>query len=224
MSSWLSDADAAIFAVMSADDRATFLKARQAARKDLAKQRRTLMRLGGDDYVSAAIAYLSLLSSEKRGAEMLPLVSNAAPETFLKIFFAVWPNCDRTSAADNASLLRLLAIAKASSPVSAVAYLSDANRAFWQTLPTSITVFRGCSRCRVDSLSWTTDKEVAKGFARGHRAIVVGDPVLVTANVKKDDVLAVFTDRRECEVICVRPPKIVRIEEFHEGQHPNLRK
>jgi hypothetical protein len=214
MSSWLSDADAAIFAVMSADARATFLKGRQADREELAKQRRALMRLEGDDYASAAIAYLFRISSEKRAAEMLPLVSNAVPETFLKIFFAVWPYCDRVSAADNASLLCLLA--KASSQVSQVAYLSDANRAFLQTLPTNITVFRGCSKCRVDGLSWTTDKEVAKGFARGHRAIVVVDPVLVTAKVRKDDVLAVFTDRAEFELICV-PAQILRIEDFHEG-------
>jgi hypothetical protein len=215
MSSWHSDADAAIFAVMSGDDRATFLKARQAHRKELAKQRRALMRLEGDDYASAAIAYLfRFFSSEKLAAEMLPLVSNAAPETVLKIFFAVWPNCDRTSASDNASLLRLLA--KARSQVSPVAYLSDANREFLQSLPTNITVFRGCSRCRVDGLSWTTDKEVAKGFARGHRAIVVGEPVLVTANVKKDDVLAVITDRKESELICVQS-QILRIEDFHEG-------
>jgi hypothetical protein len=190
---------------------------------ELAKQRRALRRLEGDDYASAAIAYIfRFFSSEKRAAEMLRLVSDTAPETSLKIFLAVWPSCDLVSAADNASLHQLLA--KASSQVSTAAYFSDANRAFWETLPSSNTVFRGCSRCRVDGFSWTTDKEVAKGFARGHRAIVVGDPVLVTANVKKDDVLAVFTDRRECEVICVRPPKIVRIEDFHEGQHPNIRK
>jgi non-ribosomal peptide synthetase component F len=42
---------------------------------------------------------------------------------------------------------------------------------------------------------------VAEGFARGHRGIVVSDPVIATAQVYKRDILAIFIERKESEVL-----------------------
>ena len=72
---------------------------------------------------------------------------------------------------------------------------------FFDQLPDQVEVFRGCSRPRVRGVSWTTDRDVAAGFAQGHRSILVPDPVIVSAVIPKGAVFIVGTDRQESEVI-----------------------
>ena len=50
-------------------------------------------------------------------------------------------------------------------------------------------------------LAWTTSREVATTFARGHRGISVPDAVIATAVVLKGAVFTVATERAEQEVI-----------------------
>jgi hypothetical protein len=72
---------------------------------------------------------------------------------------------------------------------------------FYHGLPEMAEIFRGCSADRVRAISWTTDREVALDFAGGHRGIRVKNPVLATAKVRKEDIFAAVTLRKESEVI-----------------------
>lgn len=62
-------------------------------------------------------------------------------------------------------------------------------------------VYRGCSRARVEGLSWTTDFELVRGFANGHRGIPVPKPVVAKANICKDGIFAIFRSRAESEIV-----------------------
>jgi hypothetical protein len=121
----------------------------------------------------------------------------------------VWSICDCTWKVRE---LLLHQLKSASAEICATAYFSDASRIFFESLPTDITVFRGCSRERINGLSWTTEAVVARNFAHGHRGIRASEPVLVTATVKKKNIFAVITDRTENEVVC-DPSQILRIDD-----------
>ena len=80
-------------------------------------------------------------------------------------------------------------------------YLEGKNLAFYQSLPQSVEIHRGCSIERKRGLSWTTDPKVAADFATGHRGIRVPNAVIARTIIPKDQILSVITDRQECEVI-----------------------
>jgi hypothetical protein len=151
-----------------------------------------------------------MLSSKKRPGEMVSLLNRASPETFWKVFLERWTICDRTWEYTSRWLRQLQ---KASKKVSAYAYYDDASRTFFDSLPDDVVIYRGCSRERVGGISWTADKSIAEGFARGHRSIAVPNPVIVTARISKKDIFCVFVDRQESEVVC-SPREILEIERY----------
>jgi hypothetical protein len=79
-----------------------------------------------------------------------------------------------------------------------------------------IAVYRGCSRRRTRSISWTTNRAVAERFAHGHRGIPVPDAVIAEALVPKASILAVDSSRGEMEVLLdlVKLPKRLRLVAF----------
>jgi hypothetical protein len=88
--------------------------------------------------------------------------------------------------------------------------LEPSDLAFYDALPATIAVWRGCARGRERGLSWTVDRAVAEGFARGKRCIN-RDPTLVRADIPRQHVFAVFTDRNEQEVV-LDPRRLRRLE------------
>jgi hypothetical protein len=191
-----------------------FLRAaRRRWRSRLAEQRHACLMAAEADYAEAVSDYLSLLSSERRAPEMVALLERASPESYWKVFLTHWPNCDDTSALKGQLLSQLQRAASAATPIQ---HYSDEQRAFFESLPQVVTVYRGCSRQRIAGISWTTEAEIAIQFAHGHRQIPVPDPVIVTAEIDKNDILAVFTDRSENEIICT-PSRILKIENFTDA-------
>jgi hypothetical protein len=85
---------------------------------------------------------------------------------------------------------------------------SDA-RAFYDSLPALIAVYRGCEKGRERGLHWTTDRAVAERFASGQRCFN-RFPTLVRAVIPKQHVFAVFADREEIEVV-VDPKRLRKI-------------
>jgi hypothetical protein len=82
------------------------------------------------------------------------------------------------------------------------ACMGEAARTFYDALPkSSIAVFRGQDRSAHIGLSWTTDRTVANGFARGHRGLLNPNPVVLTTTVAKRNVAFVNTEREEAEVV-----------------------
>jgi hypothetical protein len=88
--------------------------------------------------------------------------------------------------------------------------LQPTDLAFYDALPATITVWRGCARGRERGLSWTVDRAVAEGFARGKRCIN-RNPTMVRADIPRQHVFAVFTDRNEQEVV-LDPRRLRRLE------------
>jgi hypothetical protein len=78
--------------------------------------------------------------------------------------------------------------------------LGATERAFYEALADPITIWRGCEHGHERGLYWTTNKALAEDFARGKRCINK-NPTLVTAEIRKQHVFAVFTSREEDEVV-----------------------
>lgn len=72
-------------------------------------------------------------------------------------------------------------------------------------LPADVEVYRGCNRDeRIEGLSWTTDKEIARWFAR--RLYLEGEcdePSVAVGRVARKNVIACFNGRNEKEVVAL---------------------
>ena len=112
-----------------------------------------------------------------------------------------FPNADR-----NVGTRELLALFKSVSPE----YLMDQKDwQRYQSLGDPVTVYRGVSSAdkgNVKALSWTLDRKTAEWFA--HR--FGKDGTVYTAQIKKDDICAYFSGRKESEVI-VNPDRLEKI-------------
>ncbi len=82
--------------------------------------------------------------------------------------------------------------------------------AFFESLPDRVKVWRGCSASRVRGLSWTTARDTALRFARGHRMIQVPNPTLASAVIPKTAIFFVVTNRKESEII-LDPRRLSRL-------------
>lgn len=91
-------------------------------------------------------------------------------------------------------------------------------RAFFDALPENVQIFRGCSHRRIRGLSWTTKREVAEQFSRGHRGIGVPQPVIARALIDKTKgVFTAITERNEGELI-VWPQLLEQIAFYRQGE------
>lgn len=151
-----------------------------------------------DDASTLVIRYSLLMNSENRLPAVLELIEQAPSSIFWPTFFTVWCSCDDTWRHRKKLLIALRRQRKAALPI---AFMSDADRIWLDSLPDPIPVFRGCSRARAKGLAWTTDKHIAAGFARGHRSISVADAVVVAAMTPKSAVFAAITERKEQELV-----------------------
>lgn len=99
-----------------------------------------------------------------------------------------------------------------------VDFLDGENKKFYDGLQEAVTIYRGAEPKRAFGMSWTTDIEVARTFATGHRGAQVGHGEIVEATILKSSILAVSQDRSESTVI-VNPwdvlesgkPKVIEI-------------
>lgn len=134
--------------------------------------------------------------SENTVSIMFQMLVNAENrEEFWRIFQLGWPTADaswewRTIMKD---------FLDHHSP--AAPFLDGKDKEFFDGLPGVVTVYRGCSSDRVRGLAWTTDIEIARQFARGHRQIEVPSPVVATAQIPKAAIYTVTMDRNEYEVV-----------------------
>lgn len=77
----------------------------------------------------------------------------------------------------------------------------------YRSLPEQFVVWRGVWRSgREWGLSWTLDRAVAEGFARGHRWMRNPNPIVVKAVINHDQVALALDDRRESELVLFAPP------------------
>lgn len=79
----------------------------------------------------------------------------------------------------------------------------------YNALPEIVTIYRGCYQINKWGWSWSLSKDVAKKFPLYLRYHRPGEqPLLVTAKVKKQHIVAVKLDRGESEIITCRAKHI----------------
>jgi hypothetical protein len=78
--------------------------------------------------------------------------------------------------------------------------MDSEENAHYDSLPETVTCYRGCDASVLVGASWTLNKEIARRFPTFGR-YRARNPVLITATVKKANVLAVIAGRKEEELI-----------------------
>jgi hypothetical protein len=149
---------------------------------------------------SAALEAISdriiLEDSNTRLFRLLLLTGNAPAELFWSALLDTWCNCDETWC-EQPMLLPIMR--KHGIPSRDI--LGAEARSFFDALSDPVRVWRGCSRSRVEGISWTIDRKIADGFAHGHRFIPVLEPVVAEASINKNAVFFAVVDRKESEVV-----------------------
>ncbi|OAI30545.1 hypothetical protein A1351_08570 [Methylosinus sp. R-45379] len=84
--------------------------------------------------------------------------------------------------------------------------LSDEQRAFYDSLPEQLTIYRGCNtgiRNGHRRLAWTLDMEIARDFSnKGIRGVTAGgSPVIYKGTIAKRNVALAIDDREEKEIV-----------------------
>jgi hypothetical protein len=82
----------------------------------------------------------------------------------------------------------------------ALPMMTASERRVFHALPETVTVYRGCGPDNQYGISWSLSREIAAGFPFLNR-YMQAEPLLVTATVAKDDILAYKNGRNEQEVI-----------------------
>lgn len=137
-------------------------------------------------------------NSSNRLPRLLEALDTLPVHLGFKLLKDVWSNCDDTYAYTEA-VTDFLQIATDS--VEFVDYLTKPEREWFDALPDRFRVYRGSDASRCAGLSWTTSRDVALGFARGHRGIQNNAPVLLSGVVTKSRVLMATNDRTEFEIL-----------------------
>jgi hypothetical protein len=145
-------------------------------------------------------------SYERPGVLLDEMILEKDHHNRLSLFLAHWDHCDapwiwRSYLAEQ---LRYTL-----THVSLADCLSEEVRAWFNSFPPEIEIYRGCQRGRERGLSWTVDMKVAQGFARGKRCYN-SVPTLVSALIPKQHVFGVFPDRNESEIV-VDPRRLRRL-------------
>jgi len=215
---WATPEGRARYIKMIAEGRAHAEQLAEAARAAIA----LYVRSPNTDHEKAALAAVGQCSlfegSEYRLLTVLPLIELAPPEIFWPAFLEAWSFCDATWSY-RSEILRAMKDAG-----SALAFLAPSQRQFFDTLPTVVRVFRGCSALRVRGIAWSTERSVAEGFARGHRLIRVPEPVVASALIPKEHIYFVTDERNEKEVV-LNPRRLrqVIVEPFDGQAHSGAR-
>lgn len=83
--------------------------------------------------------------------------------------------------------------------------LVEVERVALEELPSRVTTYRGCFQHNKEGLSWSMDRQIAASFPllNGYRS--KGQPLLITATVEREKILALKNGRDEAEVIAWRP-------------------
>ncbi len=115
-------------------------------------------------------------------------------ETWLNLFGKGWSGCDGLRH-HLSTLRRVLGVAGPLTPM-----MDAEEQTAFAALPDRLTAYRGCSERSPRGVSWSLNPDVARRFVKLAR-YRVSDPVLVTATVRKKDVLAIKLDRQEEEII-----------------------
>lgn len=156
-------------------------------------------------YGAAAEQHLARFSgSAQRSWLLLDMLRQIAPKKRGPIFWRVvakcWSGCD---AIPHGEFAEAFARHRAAWSPDCMA---PADRAAWDALPPLATIYRGQDGAACPGLSWTLRRDVAEGFARGHRGITFPSPVILRADVPREAIAFCSTVRDEAEAVLFAAP------------------
>lgn len=137
---------------------------------------------------------LRFCNSYNRLPTLLDLHPRAIKSEWLALLGRKWSSCDNISE----HLHDLLHVLPWYAPITEM--MTEIEVDAYQALPDIVTVYRGAGRINRMGASWSLDKEVARRFPTLNR-YQQNTPMLYTARVRKERILAVKLDREEAEVI-----------------------
>jgi hypothetical protein len=156
---------------------------------------------------AAVIDYAGLIFYDHRPQALLGLIREAPPELFWRAFLPLWPSCGVSFHQDE--LLKLLRRNAPAHP-----FFNAGQAAFFEALPPTVTIFRGCSRDRRHGLSWSTSHKIADELGRYLHGYGITVPIeVVTSRVRREDIIAVFSDDGAQEILIdptmlLHPPEV----------------
>lgn len=170
------------------------------------------MDLTGQQRVSAEQAEDALLlcDSYERADLLVSLIYKMDPQDWLAAVGEWWSGCDNLGAYQRWFSFLL----PDRGPVDVM--MTPEEREAWQALPEQVTIYRGTRRPTVLGASWSLDRDVAVRFPTLNRYRHGGPPWLITATVRKRNILAIKLDREEAEAIVFRGRRIVSREPLPE--------
>ncbi|WP_439507404.1 hypothetical protein [Yoonia sp.] len=140
--------------------------------------------------------FLGYVGSHERAALMYEKMSESSAEEAQKWFVANWVSCD--SFYHVVDDIRDLLV---DFNFSAERLVFEEDREWWDALPNTLHVYRGCEEGRDNGLSWTLDRSVAETFAQGHRGLRLSKPRIYEKTVYKTSVYFATNERAEQEII-----------------------
>jgi hypothetical protein len=133
--------------------------------------------------------------SRERGRYFIELAEYMNGEQFWRILHNEWSGFD---AIDHFVMEQLLTSFASDWEAD---YLGAEDRAFYDSLPQIVTVYRGQNALSPIGLSWTTNFDIAKSFALGHRGYNCPNPIIIKASVAKQNIAGAYTDREESGIL-----------------------
>lgn len=179
------------------------------------------MHLSKTERYSLARTMLTFENSYSRMGQALNLKGLLPLCDWLKLMGKNWSCCDNVSA----HLPRLKRALPKKRPLFDM--MDGAEIAAYNALPDVVRIYRGCSERNKAGVSWTLDRDVATRFPFYER-YRSRSPLLITATVRKDQIIAVKLDRNESEIITfgavpesvepiTQPPVMDKPAWVHEG-------
>ena len=151
-----------------------------------------------EDVEAARSRIYAFSSSTDRAEQLLDEINKLPNKLAFGLFHSVWPDCDNVYPYSEEFLEFLDSSAY---EVDFKDYFTPDDRAWFDELPERFRVYRGCDASRSAGFSWTTSREVALGFARGHRGIQYPNPVVISGMIHKRAVYMATNDRSEFEIL-----------------------
>lgn len=133
--------------------------------------------------------------SHQRSLVFIELAEDMEPKQFWTILHDQWSSFD---AIDHFVMKQVIS---GFSDEWSADYLGEDDRDFYDSLPDTVTIYRGQGATEAVGLSWTTDYEVARNFSLGHRGCNRADPVIIKANVAKHNIAGAYVNREESEIL-----------------------
>ena len=171
-------------------------KAPPPATIDLPKELFNLAKIDAPDLLISASNWLNdgFLATERSDA-FLRLAAEVNDQKFWKLFHTSWTTFEKIDELRFEDELRKRRESWAKS------YLQAQDQKFYDSLPREVTIYRGQYADDLVGLSWTTSRDVAISFAKGHRGILNERPFFIEGIIIKTDIAGAYTARNESEIL-----------------------